>query len=89
MLYVDRIDVSEGIHVNETGESKESILCHHWYFLDKGFKSRLNVCNALHYVLIMSMNLKDIAILNNRGVDYRSIINGINKSNTIDLFKNA
>ena len=32
MLYVDRIDVSEGIHVNEAGESKESILCHHWCF---------------------------------------------------------
>ena len=32
MLYVDRIDVSEGIHVNEAGESKESILCQLVFF---------------------------------------------------------
>ena len=37
MLYYDRIDVSEGIVVNETSESKECGICHSWYFLDKGF----------------------------------------------------
>ena len=38
MLYYDRIDVSEGIDVNKTSESKDSIICHYWYFLDQGFK---------------------------------------------------
>ena len=38
MLYYDRIDVSEGIDVIKTSESKECDICHYWYFLNKGFK---------------------------------------------------
>ena len=38
MLYYDRIDVFEGIDVNITSVSEEFIICHYWYFLDKGFK---------------------------------------------------
>ena len=36
MLYFDRIDVSEGIEVNKTKESKECDNCHYWCFLNKG-----------------------------------------------------
>ena len=32
MLYYDRIDVSEGINVDKTSESKEYDVCYHWYF---------------------------------------------------------
>ena len=45
MLYYDRIDFSEGIDVNKTGESKEHDICHYWYFLDKWFKFQPDVCN--------------------------------------------
>ena len=38
MLEYDRIDISEGIDINETNASKECDICHYWYFLDKGFK---------------------------------------------------
>ena len=38
MLCYDRIDVSESIDVNKTNTSKECILCHYCYFLDKEFK---------------------------------------------------
>ena len=34
MLHFDRIDVSEGIDVNKTSESKESDICHYCYFLN-------------------------------------------------------
>ena len=37
MLYYNRIDVSEGIDVNKTRESKKCDICRYWYFLDKGF----------------------------------------------------
>ena len=30
MLYFNRIDVSEGIDVNKTSESKECDICHYW-----------------------------------------------------------
>ena len=36
MLYYKRTDVSKGIGVNKTNESKHN--CHYWQFLDKGFK---------------------------------------------------
>ena len=39
MLYYDRIGVSEGIDINKTCASKECVICHYWYFLDKGFIS--------------------------------------------------
>ena len=35
MLEYDRIDISEGIDVNNTNKSKECMLCHYWYYLDK------------------------------------------------------
>ena len=43
MLYFDRMDVSEGIHVNKTIESKECGNCDFWYFLNKGFTFQSNV----------------------------------------------
>ena len=88
MLYYDRIDVSEGININKTSESKECNTCHYWYFLDKGFRSQPYVCNRCHYLLKMFLNLSDIAILNIKGTDYCCIINGIRKSEAIDLIQN-
>ena len=62
MLYYDRIDVSEGIHINKTIKWKKCDICHYWYFLNKGFKFQSYICNRCHDILVMSMNL-DIAIL--------------------------
>ena len=79
MLYYDRIDVSEGIDVNKTIESKECDICHYWYFLSKGFKFQPNISNGRHDLLVMSMNLSNIAILNIKVSDYRCIISEIGK----------
>ena len=38
---------------------------------------------------MMFINLNDIAILNTHGVDYRCIINGISKSDAVNILKNA
>ena len=32
MLHYDRIDVFEEIDINKTSASKESDICHYWYF---------------------------------------------------------
>ena len=37
-LNYDRIDISEGIDINKTSESKECNICHYWHFLNKWFK---------------------------------------------------
>ena len=43
ILYYSRIEVSGSIDVNKTSVSEESIICHYWYFLDKGFKFQPSV----------------------------------------------
>ena len=65
MLYFDRTDVSEEIYANKTSASKECHICHYWYFLNYSFKFQPSACNGCYDLLIMSMNLSDIAILKN------------------------
>ena len=85
MLYFDRIDVSEGIDVNETRASRECNICHYWYFLNYSFKFQPNVCNRYHNLLMMSINLSNTANSNIKGSDYRCIINLISKNEAINL----
>ena len=49
MFYYHIIEVSEGIDTNKTRKSVECYICHYWYFLNKGFKFQLNVCNHDFY----------------------------------------
>ena len=44
------------------------------YFLEKEFNFHLDVYNACHDVLMMSMNLNDIDFLNIHGADYRCML---------------
>ena len=89
MLYFERIYVSEGIDINKTSKSKEHDICLYWYFLHKGFTFQPDVCNECHDVLIMSMNIRNIAILNIYDTDFRCIISGISKSEVVNLFQKA
>ena len=57
-------------------------------FLNKGLKFQPNICNECHDLLIVSMNLSDIAILNIKTTEYCCIISGISKSETIGLMQN-
>ena len=63
LLYFDEIDASEGIDVNKTSASKECDICHYWYFLNYSFKFQPNICISCYDLLMMSMDLSDIAIL--------------------------
>ena len=70
MLYYDGTDISEEIDVNRASELKQCDIGHYWYFLAKEFRFQTDVCNGCHNLLMMPMNLSDIAILNIKGVDY-------------------
>ena len=37
ILEYERIDISKGIDVHMSNKSKECMLCHYYYFLDKNF----------------------------------------------------
>ena len=84
MLYFNRIDSSEGIDVNKTSASKECDVCRYWYFLNYSFKFEPSVCNKCHDLLMMPMNLSDIAISKIKGSDYCCIISLISKNEAIN-----
>ena len=89
MLYYDRIDIFEGIDVDKTSASKEFDVCHYWYFLNYSSKFQPNVCNRCHDLLMMSINLSDIAVLNIKGSDYCCIVSLISKNEAMTLMQNA
>ena len=88
MLYFDRSDVSKGIRVNKTSKSKECAIFYYWHFLNEWFKFQPYVCNRCHDLLMMSINLSNIAILKIKNADYRCIITGISESEAIRFFEN-
>ena len=59
--------------VNKTSASKECDVSHYWY----------------NDLLMMSINLSDIAILNIKGSNYRCIISLISKTEAIKVMQNA
>ena len=89
MLYFNRIDISEGTNIKKTSTTKECNIYHYWYFIDYSFKFQPNVCNRCHDLILMSMNLSDIAILNIKNCNYRCIISLISKNEAINLIQNA
>ena len=63
MLNNDRMDVSQGTDINKTSAYKRVYyLSQLISFLDTGFKFLPDLCNGCHDVLMMSINLNDIAI---------------------------
>ena len=58
-------------------------------FLDQGFNFQPDVCKGCHNVLMMCINLNNIAISKVWGVDYSCIINGISKSEAVNILQNV
>ena len=64
MLEYDRIDLSEGIDANQTGNgSKESGLCGFWFFVDQNFKYQNHLCNRCHDMSMKAISMKNLAII--------------------------
>ena len=62
-------------------------IIHYWYFSDKRFNFQPHVCIGCHDVLIMFMNLNNIAIFNINGVTCRCI-SGVSKSEATKVMQN-
>ena len=65
------------------------MLCHYRYFKYVGFKFELHVCNKYHDVLMTSYELKHIAILKVKGVDFRCILWDINRDAAFNRLNNS
>ena len=71
MLEYDRIDISEGIDLNKTNKSKECMLCHYWYFLDKNFSYGPYLCDGCYNIMQKSIDSKNIDIVYVKGNAFR------------------
>ena len=71
MLGYERIDISDGIDVNKSDESKECRLCHYCYFLDKNFSYGSYLCDGCYNMTQKCIKLKNIAIIHIKKTVYR------------------
>ena len=71
MLAYERINVSDGIDVNELDESKKCMLCHYWYFLDKSFNYGPYLCDGCYNMTQKCNELKNIVIIRIKKTVYR------------------
>ena len=88
MLQCERTDFSEGIDTNKTSASKECMLCHYWYFKNTGYKFESNACNKRHNVLMTAYELKNAGTLNVNCADYRCILCGISRNESVNILNN-
>ena len=89
MLEYDRIDISEGIDVDATNKSKECMLCHYWYFLDKNFSYGPYLCDGCYNIMQKSINFKNISINNVNKNAYRIYFLGMSKHEAKKLMNNS
>ena len=89
MISYKIIGCSKGIDFNKSKESIKRMICGYYYFKDIGFKYQPYVSNECHDFSMTVINLSDFFILNNRGVDYRDYISGINKKEAVNVLDNS
>ena len=65
------------------------MLYHYCYFKDISFKFQRYLCNGCHPVSMMAYELKNSAILNAKGVDYRCILWGISRDEAVNRLNNS
>ena len=71
MLEYDRIDLSEGIDVNKTSNSRECSCCHCYYFLDINFNYQKYLCDGCHDVSMKANGMQNLAIVYSDSNAYR------------------
>ena len=89
MLEYDRIDISEGIDVNKTNKSKECMLYHYWYFLDKNLSYGPYLCNGCYNMMQKSNDFKNIAIVHVKKSAYRIYFQYMSKRKAKSLMINS
>ena len=81
-----KIDISDGMDVDISDKSKECMLCHYWYFLDKGFSYGPYLCDGCYD---MMQKLKNIAIVHIKENIYRIFFLYMSKREAKKLMTNS
>ena len=86
MLVYERIDVSDGVDINN---SKECMFCHYWYYLDKDFTYGPYLCDGCYNIMQKSIDLKNIAIVHIKKSAYRIYFLDMTKREAKKLMANS
>ena len=89
MLECERIDISDGIDVNISDKSKECMLCHYWYFLDKNFSYGPYLCDGCYNIVQKCNKLKNIAIAHVKKSAYRIYFEYMSEREAKKLMSNS
>ena len=81
MLKYDKINITEGIDLDNTDKSRECMFCHYWYYLNKNFSYGLFTCDSCYNIVQRSTDFKDIAIIYVDNNEYRIYFKDISKKN--------
>ena len=89
MLEYDRTDISEGIDVDKTNESKECKICHYWYFLNKNFSYGPYLCDGCYNIMQKTNDSKNIATVRVKKSAYRIYFLDMSKHKAKELMINS
>ena len=89
MLEYERIDISEGIHINKTNKSKEYMLCCYWYFLDNNFSCGQYLCDGCFNITQKFIDFKNITIIHTKNSVYRIYFTYMIKRKAKNLLNNS
>ena len=85
MLEYDRIDISEGIDVNKTSNSRECSLCKFYYFLNKNFNYQMYLCDGCHDMSMKAKSMQNVALIYHGGNTYRINFVFMSKNDAFNL----
>ena len=89
MLEYEKINISEGIDVNKSINSKECSICHFWYFTDKKFNYGTYSCNGCYDMSMKVASFKNVAIIRVTGNTYRVNFAFMSIKDATKLFNNS
>ena len=81
--------MKKGIDFDKTDKSKECMISHYWFFKDKNFNFEKLVCKGCHDISMMCSELKNIAIVRIKDVDYRCILQNTTYNEAFNLLNNS
>ena len=90
MLEYDRIDLSEGIHVNKCEDtSKKCSLCQYYYFVFKNFNYQRYLCDGCHDMSVKALSMQHLTIICHDGHAYRVNFAFMSRNDAFNLMKKS
>ena len=89
ILIYEKINISDVIDVDKSDKSKECMLYHYWYFLDKNFSYGPYLCDGCYNIMQKCYKLKNFSVIHVKGSVYRFFFLYMSKREAKKLMTNS